>query len=182
MKHQPVVAPEFSRPVALESLRDGNTALYQIVAGAAECAALAKRFDLLAIDRLSADVRLRPEPGGRRLACEATFRARVVQACVVTLEPVASDIVESVAIRYERLAGPLATKEVDISIADDCEPLIGDSIDIGEIVAEELALALDPYPRAPDASLALPEASDGGANGNAGGGPFEGLAGFKRTR
>jgi hypothetical protein len=33
------------------------------------------------------------------------------------------------------------------------EPFEGDAIDIGEAVAQQLALALDPYPRAPGASL-----------------------------
>jgi hypothetical protein len=47
-------------------------------------------------------------------------------------------------------------------LADEPEPLEGDRIDLGEIVAEELALAIDPYPRAPGAELAAaaPAAGD----------------------
>jgi hypothetical protein len=35
---------------------------------------------------------------------------------------------------------------------DELEPLVGDRIDVGESFAEELGLALDPYPRAAGAA------------------------------
>jgi hypothetical protein len=39
--------------------------------------------------------------------------------------------------------------EIELADADlDTEPLSGDIIDMGEIAAQALALALDPYPRA----------------------------------
>jgi hypothetical protein len=47
--------------------------------------------------------------------------------------------------------------------------------DLGEAVAEQLALALDPYPRAPDAELP-PEANDEAA------GAFAALAALRRGK
>jgi hypothetical protein len=46
---------------------------------------------------------------------------------------------------------------VDID-PDTPEPLMGDSLDIGEVVAQCLALEIDPHPRAPGADLADLEA------------------------
>jgi hypothetical protein len=52
----------------------------------------------------------------------------------------------------------------------------GAAIDIGEAIAQTLALALDPYPRAPDAEAALKEA---GVKSEAEAGPFAALAALK---
>ncbi len=49
-------------------------------------------------------------------------------------------------------AEPDKTVMVDLE-SDAAEPFDGDAIDIGEAVAQQLALALDPYPRAPGVSL-----------------------------
>ena len=57
------------------------------------------------------------------------------------------------------------------------EPVFGDQLDLGEILAEELSLALDPYPRAPDADQRLAEFS---GDGNDAAGPFEALARLRR--
>jgi hypothetical protein len=55
---------------------------------------------------------------------------------------------------------------------------MGDSLDIGEIVAEELALALNPYPR--KAGLDAPQGPDGDAVGEPPTSPFAALAKLKR--
>ncbi|HEX7969363.1 MAG TPA: DUF177 domain-containing protein, partial [Stellaceae bacterium] len=77
--------PEFSRPVDVTRLPQGE-AVYDIAAVPAECAALARRLGLLAIDRLEARVRLSRLAGGF-LRLSAELSADVTQACVVTLEP-----------------------------------------------------------------------------------------------
>jgi len=79
------------------------------------------------------------------------LRADVVQACVVSLEPVASAIEQDFTLLY----GPTQPgKSVMVDLETDvAEPFEGDAIDIGEAAAQQLALALDPYPRAPGARL-----------------------------
>lgn len=142
---------EFSRPV--DVLRLGpDGASYDIVASAEERAALARRFDLLALDHLAAQVTLKPVTGGfYRLS--ATLKAALTQACVVTLEPVASRIEDTFSLLYGALD---AQKDVLLDgESETVEPLEGGVVDIGEAVAQQLSLALDPFPRAADA---LPQA------------------------
>lgn len=134
---------EFPRPIAASRLSGPED--HRIEATAAERAALARRFGLLALDRFVAEVRL--EPFGRGVRLEATLDADVVQECVVTLEPVASRVRERFTLVYGE--APAGTEDDDTVV----EPLEGDTIDIGEAVAQQLSLALDPYPRAPGAAL-----------------------------
>src|SRR5262249_57079702 len=69
------------------------------------------------------------------------------------------------------------------SQADAPEPLTGNMLDIGEIVAEQLSLAADPYPRRPGAKLedVLPKPRQGGRKGHAQQRrhPFAGLAALR---
>jgi uncharacterized metal-binding protein YceD (DUF177 family) len=167
------VTPEFSRPVRLEELSQQER-LYDIEANETERAALANRFALQGIGKLAAQVRLRSEDGGKRVRLAAAIDAEVVQTCVVTLEPVPAHIATSFEVLYDRTA-TLSAREVVVSSGEvDVLPLAGEVLDIGEAVAEELALSLDPYPRAPGAQV------EGGEKPHEGGNrPFEILARFK---
>jgi uncharacterized metal-binding protein YceD (DUF177 family) len=135
---------EFSRPVDVMRLHPAG-ADYELVASAEECAALARRFDLLGLGRLTAQVQLKPVAGGfYRLA--AQLEAEVTQACIVTLEPVAQCIEDEFSLLYGALD---AQEEVLLDgVSETVEPLEGGMIDIGEAVAQQLSLALDPFPRA----------------------------------
>ena len=159
--------PEFSRPVDASRLRPGEEDRWEITADAAEREALARRFGLLRLDRLAATVRLRRLAGGL-LRLSAELSADVVQACVVTLEPVASQVADSFSLLYGRPQNE-ASEVVLSGEAELVEPLDGGAIDIGEATAQQLSLALDPYPRAPGVSL--DEARDG-----VGDSPFAALA------
>jgi uncharacterized metal-binding protein YceD (DUF177 family) len=163
--------PEFSRPVDVSRLppREG---VYDLKATPAECAALAERFDLLALDRLEAEARLERLAGGL-LRLSAALKAELVQACVITLEPVRDRIDEAFTLLY-RAGAEAGERAVVLSgTAELVEPLPGDILDIGEAVAQQLALALDPYPRAPGAIAAAPE--EGRAS------PFAALAKWKES-
>ncbi len=90
---------------------------------------------------------LRLASGLVRLA--AAMTADAVQSCTVTLEPVSTRIEERFSLLYGPVAeGPEVVLEGE---AETVEPLDGESIDIGEAVAQQLSLALDPFPRAPEA-------------------------------
>ena len=146
------MAPEFSRPVSLARLSpEGREE--RLVATPAECAALAQRFAIPAINRFSAVLRLRAEPGGLATV-SGRISAEVVQACVVTLDPVVQQVEEAVALR---ILPPGEEPSDDPEGPDEIEAE-GDSVDLGEAMAEQLSLALDPYPRAPGAALPGPEA------------------------
>jgi len=154
-------APEFSRIVRLARL--GTDPFRQeIVASNAERAALARRFGLVSLDRLTAVVELARQ-GTEMILLRASFAGEFVQSCVVTLDPVASAVSESFALRY----GPPETEEeAGAGAAEDdiaFEPLAADFIDIGEAVAQEFSLALPAFPRDPAASLEIeqPEVDEG---------------------
>jgi uncharacterized metal-binding protein YceD (DUF177 family) len=147
--------PEFSRRVqvhrGVEPLQS-----FAIEASDTERKALAKRFDLISLDSFKADGTVRTLNDGRRAVLEGHILARVVQPCVVTLEPVASEIDESFTVEYAADAGAPAVEqeiELDPDMPDPPDPLEGEAVDVGEASAEHLALALDPYPRAPGAEL-----------------------------
>lgn len=147
--------PEFSRPLAAEKVGRGGMTV-DIEASAEERAALARRFGLVAMDSLRAACRLRSVAGGMiELTCK--FAARVTQECVVTLAPVAADVADEFQLRYalDPAALPLsADDEIDMAADDPPEALADGAIDLGEAVAQHLALALDPFPRAPGAEFA----------------------------
>lgn len=157
---------EFPRPIAASRLTGPED--HRIEATEAERAALSRRFGLLALDRFVAEVRL--EPFGRGVRLEATLDADVVQECVVSLEPVASRVRERFTLVYGE--APANPEEDDTVV----EPLEGDTIDIGEAVAQQLSLALDPYPRAPGAALDPRWAGEGTVES-----PFSALAKALKT-
>jgi uncharacterized metal-binding protein YceD (DUF177 family) len=182
-------APEFSLVVRPSEIGpEGVT--YALEASAEERAALARRFGLVAIEAFCVALRLEWLRGHRFLRMWGRFEAAVVQSCVVTLEPVHNRVDEPVEILFtvDPAAAAGGGHEVTVEL-DDVEPLEGDRLDIGEVVAEELLLALDPYPRAPGASLdGLGPIVSGGESKTpepaepVGNRPFEVLARLKRNK
>lgn len=143
----PDPAPEFSRPLSLGSVGlDGRQEILE--ADEAERAALAARFGIPGVESLHAELRLWPEADGA-VRVEGRLAAEVVQSCVVTLEPVAQRVEEAVALRLL----PAGLEPRDDPDEPDEIPSPNGVVDLGEAVAEQLALALDPYPRAPGAVL-----------------------------
>lgn len=141
---------EFPRLVSVARI-GADEVSHAIAATAAECAALAQRFGLVALDNFTAEIRLVRDAVGIRLAAE--FAAEIVQLCGVTLEPFASRVADRFTLYYRREEPP-----GDPAVEDaDYEILAGEEIDIGEAVAQQLSLVLDPFPRAPGAEIA-PEA------------------------
>lgn len=169
----------FSRPLAAVDVPENGLEV-SIAAQPEERAALARVDGLQALSRLEADLQVAREgAGGLRVTGE--LRADVRQTCVASLEAFDTQIVEPIDVRFapppaieappqrnrhwrDRHAPPaVEAKEPKTShhiaaLDDDApDPLIDGRIDLGAIVAEFLALGLDPYPRKPGASFAEPE-------------------------
>jgi uncharacterized metal-binding protein YceD (DUF177 family) len=144
-------ASEFSRRVPLARL-GALPFRREIVANDAEREALARRFDLVSLDRLVAQVELQAR-GRDMFLLHAAFEAEFAQGCVITLDPVAG----AVAGEFELIYGPADAEETAAGLVDEAvafEPLRGDAIDVGEAVAQEFSLSLPEFPRAPGADLA----------------------------
>ncbi|HEY4892266.1 MAG TPA: DUF177 domain-containing protein [Reyranella sp.] len=127
-----------------------------IVASEGERAALAKRFGFLGLPAFSARVTVDRRIGGQ-IVVEGRLRGKIVQACVLTLDPVTQELDDAFRLVFKKdLADdrdPESGEAVLSAHADSPEPLSGNLLDVGEIVAEQLSLAADPYPRRPGAKL-----------------------------
>jgi hypothetical protein len=164
------MTPEFSRRLVLARVGpDGRQETLD--ATREECVALARRFGISDVGRLHALLRLHPAAGGG-VEAKGRLQATVTQDCVVTLDPVEQTIEEDIRL----LLLPPGREPADGP--DDMDEVPSDPagvVDLGEALAEQLALALDPYPRAPGAMLpGIMEAASPS--------PFAALAGLRRDR
>lgn len=168
-------APEFSRTYRLDAIGEGARSV-SIAADAGELAALARRFGLIALNDLSATAQLTRED--QVVTASGTLQADAVQACVASGEPVPAHISESFTLRFVPPAVQAGDEEeVELEESElDILTYEGGAVDLGEAAAQTLALALDPFPRAPDADDALREA---GVIGEEDAGPFSALKALK---
>ena len=133
-----MTAPEFSRPF---DVRQCDGRILSLIADDAERAALAARFDLVRIDRLEARVALNAD--GQTVAAKGTVEADLVQRCAISAEDLHASIHEDFELRFVPAGRTFAPdEEVEID-ADDCDEIeyTGTTIDVGEAVAQSLALA-----------------------------------------
>jgi hypothetical protein len=206
MSLKPESLPEFSRPVPRERL-GGQVMVQEIAATPEERVALARRFGLLGLDLLTATLRIEagpgpgssPNPGSGLLRLEGHLSAEVTQACVVTLEPVTGRIEADFVLDYslepepapagapgggpgggpgDGQAAGVVEVVFDPEAAEPPVHLGPGGLDLGEAVAQHLAVALEPYPRAAGAEFDR----DGPAAGaeKTATGPFAALEALKR--
>jgi uncharacterized protein DUF177 involved in 23S rRNA accumulation len=160
-------------PVAAEEIPDTGQR-FDLVADGPVRAAVAKVAGLRDLPRFEAhfDVARR---GAGGLHVTGKISATVGQTCVITLEPLANEIEETVDLLYEPSSPLTETKDQaeprqrDVEV-DDPEPLVGGVVDLGALATEFLILGLDPYPRKPGAIFEAPP------EGKPDGGPFAALA------
>ncbi len=169
---------ELSRPMLVDRVPSDGYAI-TVTATKAECAALAVRMGLPAIRSVTCAFRLKRETDTKVFA-EGRLRARVTQTCVVSMEDFPAVVLDEFRVRFVP-AGEESDDEDPES--DDEIGYEGNAIDLGEATAEQLGLALEPYPRKPDA--ALPEADaapDAPAEPDAKPNPFAVLAALRKPR
>jgi uncharacterized metal-binding protein YceD (DUF177 family) len=160
---------EIERVVDLDRTGPAGAAL-EIAASDSERAALVKRFGFLGLPAFSARVTVDRRPGGQ-VVVEGRLRGRIVQACILTLDPVTQDLDETFRIVFKQdLAeerDPESGEALMSAQTDAPEPLPGNLLDVGEIVAEQLSLAADPYPRKQGVKLedVLPKPRKDGRHG-----------------
>lgn len=146
---------ELHRPVSLNHIPDPGLDML-VEASSEECAALAVRMGLPAVRALRCEFHL-SRLSQTIIVARGSLNARVVQTCIISAEDFEADVEEAFTVRFV----PLGTENDDPDPdADDEIPYEHGMLNLGEAAAEQLALALDPYPRAPGA--ALPEIEDEG--------------------
>ncbi len=152
-KEKPIV-----RTLAVHEVAPAGTHV-KIEADAAQRAALARAADVTSVEALRAELLVKPW-SGHGFAVTGRLTARLTQACVVTLEPIEAAIDEAIDLKlvppeemakYEIAPDENGEIELDTSALDLPEPIEDGVIDVGAIIAEHFALAVDPYPRKPGA-------------------------------
>ncbi len=144
------MSEELSRLVALSKIGPAG-AKVGVVATAEECAALAVRMGIPAVHALSCVFDLTPaktDPG--RIRAEGVLTARVTRECVVSAEDFETPVDDGFVVFFV----PEGAESDDVDPDTEDEIFYkGDNIDLGEAAAEQLALALDPYPRIEGAEM-----------------------------
>src|SRR6478752_2951609 len=157
-------------------LRSVDTRLRHLEADEAERAALARRFGLVAIERLEADIELTAE--GEVVEAKGSLSADITQSCAITGDDLPAAIRERIELRFvpetEEQAATEEDQEIDSAKIDEI-PYTGTSFDLGEAIAESLSLAIDPYACGPDADAARKAA---GLLDEEAAGPFAALKGL----
>lgn len=165
-------APEFSRPVDIRGIRDETVS---IEADEIERKALSRRFGLVSIQRLQATVSFAVE--GLNVDAAGTLEADVVQNCAVSDDDLPVTIREPLALRFVPET-TITEEEIELDEAElDEIPYSGTTFDLGEAVAQSLALAIDPFATGPNADRVRQEE---GLNDEGATGPFAALAALKK--
>jgi len=142
-------------------------------------AAMAARLGVDEISRLTASLKVTRDSGDGVYLVEGEVRASLTQTCVVTLDPLAAEVDSPVLVRYAEFDDG-GEDEIDWDLLPDDqdppEPLRdGGTIDLGELVVEQLALEIDPFPRTP--GLPYADRSSGGEEATEN--PFSALAALR---
>lgn len=142
---------EFSRPYDATRLPSAEQVLEP---NEAEAAALAQRFGLVSIGNLTAWITLKAD--GPTVRATGKFAADIIQSCAVSGEDLPVRLAEPIALHFVPPADtPESDEEIELDAADlDEIEMDGTRFDLGEAVAQSLALAIDPYLEGPGADEA----------------------------
>lgn len=171
----PLPSPELSQIIKLSDI--GGAALTgKIIANEDQRQALAKRFDLPSIELITANYRLKANE--HKITFTGDILSELHQACAISGQPFPVHIAEKFNINFvEKTDVPPSEEEVELA-SEDCDIIEYEAtqIDLGEAIAQTLYLALDPYPRGPDADAI---AEKKGLKSEEEAGPFGALAALK---
>lgn len=148
----------------------------RIEADAAQRAALAERFGLIAVERLAGEFAL--EPDGTAVQANGRLAASIVQSCAISGEDLPVTIDEPLTLRFVP-EGTASSSDEEVELdSSDCDEIEmeGSRFDLGEALAQSLALAIDPYAVGPEAEKARRKA---GIVDESASGPFAALAALK---
>lgn len=136
---------------------DREAKSFELAATAEQLAEVTERFDLVAIKTMTATVSISSKGPEEGILIEGKVRSELVQRCITSL----ADVPEVVDVPFSLLLVDPETADrmdADESYLDAEQPeydaLEGDTVDIGEIIAQTVAISMNPYPRAEGAELA----------------------------
>jgi Large ribosomal RNA subunit accumulation protein YceD len=140
---------ELSRPVSLSKIGPRGFEV-TICATPKECARLAARMDIPGIQSLECFFRLVREDDGVSVFALGRLQAHLTRVCVVSLEEFETTVTEEFELRF--VPAGMVRDDPNPNQTDEI-PYETNAIDLGEAAAEQLGLALDPYPRMDGAAV-----------------------------
>lgn len=169
----------FSQVMTVEEAGRQRTPL-SIAANVAQAQAVADRFGWIVVGSLTAVLKF--DGSGEVIDLSGQLSATVTQACVATGQPVVEAVETPFALRLVPAAmleaeGEEAELELDAP-ALDTVGYTGGRIDLADIIAETLALSVNPWPRAANAADWLAEH---GVMDEDAAGPFGALAALREA-
>ncbi|WP_232280975.1 YceD family protein [Novosphingobium nitrogenifigens] len=168
------MTPEFTRILDIRQLPVGP---HDYSADETERRRLAGRFGLSAIETFTATVTVAAE--NDVVSATGRIHAAIIQPCAISGEDFPVRIDEPLALRFIPATGNAASPDEEIEItSSDCDEIEyeGLTFDLGEALAQSLALAIDPFAEGPNADKARAEH---GLSGESQGGAFAALAALK---
>lgn len=182
-RDQDAPPPEFSRMLRLRDISTSGRTRQKLTASPRECEALARRFDLASVTGLEADLAI-AETGSGIFHVTGSLEAEVSLVGDVsgeTVDLVVGDEIDEV---LATVSGWEALEAESVDGEVDAELITGDAVDLGEIVAQNLSLALDPvmfdaagFDDGVEAYSSGGDAEDDGAPDH----PFAALAALRRS-
>ena len=140
-------------PVAVAQIPEGGLHR-ELEADEAQRKAMAELAGVREVVSAHASLDVTPKSGGR-FHVAGRVRARIGQTCVVTLDPIESELDEPIDLMFappEQIPALSALVDDGGEGDDDPpEPIEGGVIDLGRLATDALFLGIDPYPRKPDA-------------------------------
>ncbi|MER2519196.1 MAG: YceD family protein [Bdellovibrionales bacterium] len=172
---------EFSRPLPVDKITTSGVE-QEVEAKSNERLKLAERFGLIEVKELRATLRAELIEGGRTVAVTGTMLAEVVQRCVVSLDPIPASLEQDIDTHFAVYPLPASDSAVisDPDL-DDIEAVENGTIDLGELAAQTMGIALDPYPRKPNIPYVRAISADPSAENTVVEGPFAKLAELKEA-
>jgi len=147
---------EFSRPIDVTTIGK-NGRHFDFQATESEKSALARRYDILDIQKLTAKSVIKPAKKGQ-YNLQASYCVNLKQACSLSLETVEDEISGkfTVTLQHPPRESNKQSQNEDVEIAfdldeGDIEYLNSNQVDAGELIAQYISLEINPYPRKPGA-------------------------------
>jgi uncharacterized metal-binding protein YceD (DUF177 family) len=141
---------EFTHIVMLVEMRR-RPVRRRIEATPAELPGLAQRLEVRAISRLTADLTVAKRRG--TISITGSYEAVLDQDCVVTLEPFTTVLQGEIDEVFAESSDDANNPEIAVDL-DTPEPLLGEELDLADLVVQCLALEIDSHPRSPGADIA----------------------------
>lgn len=139
---------EFIRNIYLNKITNANfISNYLIKASEEECSKLASRFNLIKLEKLEATFCINLWSEAKSYAIKGVIESIVIQECIITLKEIRNKLYFPIEIILLPKSHKLLHSDYITNNHIDYEPINSNVVNLGEIAAQYLSIAIDPYPK-----------------------------------